>query len=76
MKPWKFFGKKKHIDEEKVAQEKQDLHNIRWIMDHGTDEAARAYFTGLNPDLTPSELDALMEVFHRHRSERRSERML
>jgi hypothetical protein len=75
MKRW-FFGAKKHIDEEKKAQEAQDLRNIRWLMDHGSDEMIMQYLRGLKPDATTSELQTLMVEFHRQRAERMAQQRL
>ena len=73
MKRW-FFGERKHIDDEKKAQEAVDLRNLRWLMDNGTVEEYVFYVRGLKPDVTATELQKLISVFHEQRSERRRQR--
>lgn len=70
MKRW-FFGQRKHIDEEKKAQEAADLSNLRWLMDNGTQEEYEAYVRGVRPDATDEEFKAMLDAFYAQRSARR-----
>lgn len=73
MKRW-FFGEKKHIDEEKKAQEAKSLSDLRWLMDNGTEDEYVAYVTGMRPEITPTELQSLIGVFYEQRGARRQKR--
>jgi DNA replicative helicase MCM subunit Mcm2 (Cdc46/Mcm family) len=73
MKKW-WFGEKKHLDQEKIEQEKEDCRNLRWLMDYGTVEQYVAYVRGIKPSVTDEELSELTAAFFAQRAERRRER--
>lgn len=73
MKRW-FFGEKKHLDQEKIEQEANDLRNLRWLLDYGTVEEYVAYVRGKKSNVTANELQTLIAVFHEQRSARRRQR--
>ena len=68
-----YRGEKKHLDDEKIEQEAEDLKNIRWMMDNATDELALKYLQGMKPGATASELQILLGEFRQRQSERRAE---
>jgi hypothetical protein len=72
MKKW-FFGEKKHLDQEKIEQEKEDCKNLRWLMDHGTIAEFETYLRGNRPDATEKEIQELLSAFYRRRAERQQE---
>lgn len=71
MKNW-WFGKAKYL-EEQAEQEKEDLKNIRWIMDHGTVEQFEFYVRNERPEITDDKMQRLISDFHRYRAEREQE---
>jgi hypothetical protein len=69
-----YRGEKKHLDDEKIEQGKEDLKNIRSLMDSdASDELVLAYFKGMKPDVKASELQILLGEFRRRKAERRAE---
>lgn len=75
MKKW-FFGERKYIDEEKVKQEKQDLVNVRWLLDYGTAEEFTTYARGMNPNMTEEQIKVMLDAFYEQRDARQRQRHL
>jgi hypothetical protein len=72
MKKW-FFGEKKHLDQEKIEQEAQELENLRWLMDNGTREQYELHVRSQRPDATEEQIQELITAFYRRRAEREQE---
>jgi hypothetical protein len=73
MKRW-WFGEKKHIDQQKIEQEREDCKNLRWLMDYGSVEQYVTYIRGIKPTVTDEELSGLIDAFFAQRAARRRER--
>lgn len=72
MKRW-WFGEKKHLDDQKIEQEKEDLKNLRYLMDYGTVEQYELYCRSQKADVTDEEIKALIRAFYQRRAERQQE---
>jgi hypothetical protein len=72
MKKW-FFGEKKHLDQEKIEQEREDCKNLRWLLDNGTGDEFETYLRGNRPDATEKEIQELLRAFYQRRTERQQE---
>jgi hypothetical protein len=69
MKRW-WFGEKKHIDAEKVAQKAQAKRDLRDLMECRDEDGYVRYVKALNPDVSPEELVRLIELFRAKCEER------
>ncbi len=72
MKKW-FFGEKKHLDQEKIDQDAQEIENLRWLMDHGTREEYELHVRSLRPDAPEEQIQKMISAFYQHRAEREQE---
>lgn len=71
MKKW-FFGEKKHIDQQKIADRKDARQDIYWLQRYGTEQEMEDYLRALNPKATNEQIArALAEYRADHQKQMR-----